>query len=151
MHRARSYIYHETFRVFRHDTGYGVCTEQIPCLGVGPTPEHAIADLVHRVHRTKLPLVLAYAAMPDEAPIPTDIDYLDGRLSVQVSVQNGTYRYQVHLLDLVGQRTRRGNDGIAKLQPQVTCSQVHSPSSSLPATAPTLLRWVAESVAPAVL
>ena len=101
MHRARSYIYHETFRVFRHDTGYGVCTEQIPCLGVGPTPEHAIADLVHRVHRTKLPLVLAYAAMPDEAPIPTDIDYLDGRLSVQVSVQNGTYRYQVHLLDLV--------------------------------------------------
>jgi hypothetical protein len=86
---AQSYIYHETFRVFRHDTGYGIYTEQIPCLGVGPTPRHAMADLVQRVHRTKLPLVLAYAAMPDEDPIPPDMDYLDGRLSVQVSIQPG--------------------------------------------------------------
>ena len=42
---AQSYSYHETFRVFRHDTGYGVCTEQIPCLGVGSTPGYALADL----------------------------------------------------------------------------------------------------------
>lgn len=96
---TQSYSYHETFRVFRHDTGYGVCTAQIPCLGIGPTPEHAIADLVQRVHQTKLPLVLAYAAMPDEAPIPADLDYLDGRLSVQVFTHPESCRYQVHLLD----------------------------------------------------
>ena len=98
---AQSYIYHETFRVFRHDTGYGVCTDQIPCLGVGHTPEHALADLLQRVHQTKLPLVLAYATVPDDTPIPHDMDYFDGRLSVQVAMQHGTCLYQVHLLDQV--------------------------------------------------
>ena len=98
---AQSYSYHETFRLFRHDTGYGVCTEQIPCLGVGATPGYALADLVQRVHQTKLPLVLAYAPVPDDAPIPHDLDYVDGRLCVQVAVPHGSCLYQVHLLDQV--------------------------------------------------
>jgi hypothetical protein len=115
---APSYSYHETFRMFRHDTGYGVCTDQIPCLGVGPTPEHAIADLLQRVHRTRLASLLAFATVPDDAPLPPALDYCDGRLRVLVSGPHETCRYQVHLLGQVA--TAEGTPGSPLLPSTLT-------------------------------
>jgi hypothetical protein len=90
-------LYTDALRLYTHDTGYAVSTEQIPCVGIGVTPAQALTDLLARWRRTRLFPLLAYTHAAEDTPPPPALDYFGGvgALTLRLALVAGVYRYEV--------------------------------------------------------